>query len=172
MIFHEFAFHPIHKFIHRKCSSFFIAFVFFASLYSSSQSSLIPIASGTSSVTGIISLMILKQSANSSAGTPNSRATLFPSSYVTIKSTLPLSQIVTYNPRSQPDTDFAVDMFPYKKTGAFQMSGLTSQLPKKPGNTPLSGTYLSFLDIKTTVSTCPETVENIIMPFHAVRKLV
>ena len=66
----------------------------------------------------------------------------------------PLSQIATSNPRLQPDTHFAVDMFPYKKTGPFQMSGLTSQLPKKPGNTPLSGTYLSFLDINTTVSTC------------------
>ena len=69
----------------------------------------------------------------------------------------PLSQILTSNPRSQPDTDFAVDMFPYKKTGAFQMSGLTSQLPKKPGNTPLSGTYLSFLDINTTHSTWHDT---------------
>ena len=48
-------------------------------------------------------------------------------------------------------------MFPYKKTGAFQMSGLTSQLPKKPGNTPLSGTYLSFLDINTTHSTWHDT---------------
>lgn len=66
----------------------------------------------------------------------------------------PLSQIATSNSRLQPNTYFAVDMFPYKKTGPFQMSGLTSQLPKKPGNTPLSGTYLSFLDIKTTVSTC------------------
>ena len=85
MIFQEFSFHPIHKFIHRKYPSFFIAFVFFARPYSSSQSSLILIASGTSSVTGIISLMILKQSANSSAGTPNSRTTLFPSSIVTLK---------------------------------------------------------------------------------------
>ena len=66
---------------------------------------------------------------------------------------------MTSNPRLQPDTDFAVDMFPYKKTGPFQMSGLTSQLPKKLGNTPLSGTYLSFLDIKTTVSTCVEASE-------------
>jgi len=43
-------------------------------------------------------------------------------------------------------------MFPYKKTGLFQKSGFKSKLPKKPGNTPLSGTYLSFLDINTTVS--------------------
>ena len=28
----------------------------------------------------------------------------------------PLPQIVTSNPRLQPDTHFAVDMFPYKKT--------------------------------------------------------
>ena len=35
----------------------------------------------------------------------------------------PLSQIVTSNPRLQPDTHFAVDMFPYKKTGLFQESG-------------------------------------------------
>ena len=31
----------------------------------------------------------------------------------------PLSQIVTSNPRLQPDTHFAVDMFPYKKTELF-----------------------------------------------------
>ena len=66
----------------------------------------------------------------------------------------PLPQIVTSNPRLQPDTHFAVDMFPYKKTELFQKSGFKSQPPKKPGNTPLSGLYLSFLDIKTTVSTC------------------
>lgn len=66
----------------------------------------------------------------------------------------PLSQIMTSNPRLQPDTHFAVDMFPYKKTGLFQKSGFKSKPPKKPGNTPLSGLYLSFLDIKTTVSTC------------------
>ena len=66
----------------------------------------------------------------------------------------PLSQIVTSNPRLQPDTHFAVDMFPYKKTELFQKYGFKSKPPKKPGNTPLSGLYLSFLDIKTTVSTC------------------
>ena len=52
----------------------------------------------------------------------------------------PLSQIVTSNPRSQPDTHFAVDIFPYKKTELFQKSGFKSKPPKKPGNTPLSGT--------------------------------
>lgn len=67
----------------------------------------------------------------------------------------PLSQIVTSNPRLQADTYFAVDMFPYKKTELFQKSGFKSKSPKKPGNTPLSGTYLSFLDIKTTVSIWP-----------------
>ena len=66
----------------------------------------------------------------------------------------PLPQIVTSNPRLQPDTHFAVDMFPYKTTELFQELGFYSQLPKKPGNTPFSGTYLSFLDINTTVSTC------------------
>ena len=65
----------------------------------------------------------------------------------------PLSQIVTSNPRLQPDTHFAVDMFPYKKTELFQKSGFKSKPPKKPGNTPLSGTWFYFLDIKTTVST-------------------
>ena len=57
-------------------------------------------------------------------------------------------------------------MFPYKKTGLFQKSGFKSKLPKKPGNTPLSGTYLSFLDIKTTVSTwlgC--STKNILNPY-------
>ena len=76
------------------------------------------------------------------------------------------------NPRLQPDTLFAVDMFPYKKTELFQKSGFKSQLPKNPGNTPLSGTYLSFLDINTTVSTCNETVRDIITSVLAVWKLV
>ncbi len=35
----------------------------------------------------------------------------------------------------------------------FQKSGFKSKPLKKPGNTPLSGSYLSFLDINTTVST-------------------
>ena len=52
----------------------------------------------------------------------------------------PLSQIVISNPRLQPDTHFAVDMFPYKTTELFQELGFYSQLPKKPVNTPLSGT--------------------------------
>ena len=46
----------------------------------------------------------------------------------------PLSQIATSNPGLQPDTHFAVDMFPYKKTGSFQMSGLyipTSEKARK-----------------------------------------
>ena len=58
----------------------------------------------------------------------------------------PITQFALSNPRSQPDTHFAVDMFPYKKTESFQRSGFQSQLPKKPGNTPLSGCYLSFRD--------------------------
>ena len=66
----------------------------------------------------------------------------------------PLPQIVTSNQRLQPDIHFAVDMFPYKKTELFQKSGFKSKPPKKPGNTLLSGFYLSFLDIKTTVSQC------------------
>ena len=69
----------------------------------------------------------------------------------------PLSQIVISNPRLQPDTHFAVDMFPYKKTELFQKSDFKSKPPKKPGNTPLSGFYLSFLAINTTVSTCGES---------------
>jgi hypothetical protein len=52
----------------------------------------------------------------------------------------PLPQIVTSNPSLQPDIHFAVDMFPYKKTELLQKSGFKSQPPKKPGNTPLSGT--------------------------------
>ena len=66
----------------------------------------------------------------------------------------PLPQIVTSNPRLQPDIHFAVDMFPYKTTEPFQKLDFKSQLPKKPGNTSFSDTYLSFLDINTTVSTC------------------
>ena len=69
----------------------------------------------------------------------------------------PLPQIVTSNPRLQPDTHFAVDMFPYKTTELFQELGFYSQLPKKPGNTPLSGTWFYFLDINTTVSTWHDT---------------
>ena len=38
----------------------------------------------------------------------------------------PLSQIVTSNPMLQPDTDFAVDMFPYKTTELFQELGFYS----------------------------------------------
>ena len=64
----------------------------------------------------------------------------------------PLPQIVTSNPRLQPDTHFSVDMFPYKKTGLFQESGFKSKPTKKPRNTPHSGTYLSFLVINTIFS--------------------
>ena len=42
--------------------------------------------------------------------------------------------------------------FSYKKTELFQKSDFKSKPPKKPGNTPLSGFYLSFLAINTTVS--------------------
>ena len=45
----------------------------------------------------------------------------------------PLSQIVTTNPGLQPDTHFAADMFPYKKTELFQKSGFKSKPPKKLG---------------------------------------
>lgn len=65
---------------------------------------------------------------------------------------------MTSNPRLQSDIHFAVDMFPYKKSELFQKSGFKSKPPKKPGNTPLSGTYLSFLDINTTLLTCIETL--------------
>ena len=44
----------------------------------------------------------------------------------------PLSQIVTSNPRSQPDTDFAVDMFPYKKTELFRSLASDPNLRKSP----------------------------------------
>ena len=84
----------------------------------------------------------------------------------------PLPQIVTSNPRLQPDTDFAVDMFPYKTTELFQELGFYSQLPKKPGNTPLSGTWFYFLDIKTTVSTCVETSELLSFLLVGLRKYV
>ena len=52
----------------------------------------------------------------------------------------PLSQIMTSNPRLQPDTLFAVDIFPYKKTELSQKSSFKSKPPKKPGNTLLSDT--------------------------------
>ncbi len=84
----------------------------------------------------------------------------------------PLSQIVTSNPMLQPDTHFAVDMFPHKITELFQELGINSKPPKKPGNRPLSGTYLSFLDIKTTVSTCVETSELLSFLLVGLRKYV
>ena len=81
------------------------------------------------------------------ANTPNGRVaglvvTLFhfPKIIPKCLTSNPLSQIVTSNPRLQPDIHFAVDMFPYKKTELFQKSGFKSKPPKKPGNTPLSGT--------------------------------
>ena len=46
----------------------------------------------------------------------------------------PLPQIVTSNPRLQPDTHFAVDMFPYKTTELFQELGFyfpTSEKARK-----------------------------------------
>ena len=72
----------------------------------------------------------------------------------------PLPQIVTSNPRLQPDTHFAVDMFPYKTTELFQELGFYSQLPKKPVNTPLS------------VSTCVETSELLSFLLVGLRKYV
>ena len=63
----------------------------------------------------------------------------------------PLPQIVTSNPRLQPDTHFAVDMFPYKKTELFQKSGFKS---------------------KPTVSTCVETSELLSFLLVGLRKYV
>lgn len=50
---------------------------------------------------------------------------LFPLSKITSKSLTsnPHTQFALSNPKSQPDTNFAVDMFPYKKTELFQKSG-------------------------------------------------
>ena len=101
------------------------------------------------------------------ATTPNGRvAGLVVSPFCFPKSVTsnPLPQIVASNPRLQPDTDFAIDMFPYKITELFQKYGFKSKPPKKPGNTPLSGTYLSFLDIKTTVSTCGIIISDLNIP--------
>lgn len=44
--------------------------------------------------------------------------------------------------------------FHIRKPSFFRSLASDPNLRKRPGNTPLSGTYLSFLDIKTTVSTC------------------
>lgn len=55
----------------------------------------------------------------------------------------PLPQIVTSNPRLQPDTHFAVDMFPYKTTELFRQLETNSQLPKKLEN--ISYFVLTFL---------------------------
>ena len=45
---------------------------------------------------------------------------------------IPLPQIATSNPRLQPDTDFTVDMFPYKKTELFRCRGLHPNFRKSP----------------------------------------
>ena len=74
---------------------------------------------------------------------------------------------MTSNPRSQPDTHFAIDMFPYKKTGLFQKSGFKSTPPKKTGNTPLSGTYYLFLTSKLPsqrFATCHSIVALLLSP--------
>ena len=42
----------------------------------------------------------------------------------------PLPQIVTSNPRLQPDTHFAVDMFPYKKPSFFKSLASNPSLRK------------------------------------------
>ena len=44
----------------------------------------------------------------------------------------PLSQIVTSNPSLQPDTHFAVDMFPYKRTSFFRSPASNPKLRKSP----------------------------------------
>ena len=60
----------------------------------------------------------------------------------------PLSQIATSNPRLQPNTHFAVDMFPYKKTELFQKSGFKSKPPKSPETRRfLALIYLSLTSI-------------------------
>ena len=78
--------------------------------------------------------------------------------------TISVPQPMTPNPQRKPYHSFSgplkiclMDMFPYKKTELFQKSDFKSKPPKEPGNTPLSGFYLSFLDIKTTVSTWHDT---------------
>ena len=44
----------------------------------------------------------------------------------------PLSQIVTSNSRSQPDTHFAVDMFPYRKPSFFRSLVSNPNFRKSP----------------------------------------
>ena len=74
---------------------------------------------------------------------------------------IPLPQPVTSNPQRKPYHSFSgplkiclMDMFPYKKTELFARFIWWYSLRKNPGNAPLFGSYLSFLDSNTTVSTC------------------
>ena len=66
---------------------------------------------------------------------------------------IPLPQPMTSNPQSKPCDRFYSRYVFIKTNRAFSED---CHYPKKPGNTPLSGTYLSFFDIKQTVSTWHE----------------
>lgn len=59
---------------------------------------------------------------------------------------------ITSNPQPKPCDRFFSGYVLLKTNRAFPED---CHYPKKPGNTPLSGSYLSCLDINTTVSTCP-----------------
>ena len=71
-----------------------------------------------------------------------------------------LPQPMTSNPQRKPYHSFSgplkiclMDMSPYKKTELFARLLWWCSPRKKPRNTPLFGSYLSFLDSKQTVST-------------------
>ena len=63
---------------------------------------------------------------------------------------IPLPQPMTSNPQSKPCDRFYSRYVFIKTNRAFSED---CHYPKKPGNTSLSDSYLSFFDIKQTVST-------------------
>lgn len=66
----------------------------------------------------------------------------------------PLTQFTLSNPRSQLDTHFRSRYVFIYNNRAFSEVRPYLLTTEKAGNTPLSVSYLSFLDINTTVSTC------------------
>ena len=65
----------------------------------------------------------------------------------------PLTQFALSNLRLQPDTLFAVDMFPYKKTELFQKSGFLSK-PAKSQEIRHFLLLIYIFSIKQTLSVC------------------
>lgn len=80
-----------------------------------------------------------------------------------------MPQPLTSNPQPKPYRIFSTIHFfssqtksryvSIQESRAFRKASLMILTSEKPGNTPLSGTYLSFLDIKNTHSIWVDTIE-------------